>query len=52
MQLIGTRGGDDAHLSAGPLAILDAIGVGDDVELADGIDAEQLAAGAAGSVVD
>ena len=34
------------------LAVAGGVGVGDDVELADGVDAEELAAGAAGGDVD
>ncbi len=51
-KLIGAGGGDDADLRAVALAVAGAVGVGCHVELAHCIDAEQLAAGAAGRDVD
>ena len=44
--------GDDGDLRAGALAVVSSVGVADDVEFAHGLDAKQLAAGAAGSDVD
>src|SRR6202035_1026177 len=52
MQLIGAASGDDADLRALAFAEGGGVGVAGDVELAHGIDAEQLAAGAAGRDVD
>ena len=49
---IGAGGGDDADLRAVALAVGGAVGVGDHVEFAHCVDAEQLAAGAAGRDVD
>ena len=52
VELVGAGGGDDGDLRAFALAVGGGVGVGDDVELADGVDAEELAGGAAGSDVD
>ena len=52
MQRVCSRGGDDRDLRAVALAVAGAVGVGDDVEFAHRVDAEQLAAGAAGRDVD
>ena len=49
---VGAAGGDDGDLRAVALAVGGGVGVGDDVELADAVDAEELAGGAAGGVVD
>ncbi len=40
--------GDDQHLRAGPLAVFGAVGIGEQVEFAHRVDAQQLLAGAAG----
>ena len=48
MELVGSRAGDDDDLRAGALAVLGSVGVAQDVEFLDGLDAEQLLAGAAG----
>ena len=52
VELVGAAGGDDGDLRALALAVGGGVGVGDDVELADGVDAEELAGGAAGGDVD
>lgn len=52
MQLIDPRGRDNADLGAGAFAVFGAVGVGDDVELADCVDAQQLPTSAAGRVID
>ena len=49
---VGPRSGDDGDLCAGPLAVRCGVGVGDDVELAHRLYAEQLAAGPARRYVD
>jgi hypothetical protein len=49
---VGAAGGDDGDLGALALAVGGGVGVGDDVELADGVDAEELAGGAARGDVD
>ncbi len=48
VQLIGPGLRDCADLRAGAFSVLGAVGVGEDVEFADGVDAEQIAADAAG----
>ena len=52
VELVGSVGGDDVDLRAGTLAVFGAVGVFDDGKFADGVDAEQLTAEAAGRVVD
>ena len=52
MELVRSAGGDDADLRALALAEGGGVGVAGDVELAHSIDAEKLAAGAAGRDVD
>ena len=52
MQSVGAAGGDDADLRALALAECGGVGVAGDVELAHGIDAEQLAAGATRRNID
>ena len=52
MQFVGAGCGDDADLRAVALAVAGAVGVGDHVELAHRIHAQQLAAGAARRHVD
>ena len=52
MNAVGSGGGDDGDLRALPLAVGGGVRVCDDVELAHGLDAEELAAGAAGGDVD
>ena len=48
VQLIGSGLRDDENLCAGAFAIFGAVGIGEHVEFADCVDAEQLLAGAAG----
>src|SRR6516225_1534782 len=45
VQLVSPRGGDDADLPSGPLPVLGAVSMLDDVVLAHGFDPQQLAAG-------
>ena len=52
VELVGAGGGDDGDLRAIALAVGSGVGVGDDVEFANAVDAEELAGGAAGSDVD
>ncbi len=52
MERVRAGRGDDVDLRAGTLAVFGAVGVRDDLEFADGVHAEQLAARAAGRVID
>ena len=52
MQLIGARCGNDAHLSARPLAVLRSVGVRHHVEFAHRVHSQQLAARASRRNVD
>ena len=52
VELVGAAGGGDGYLRAVALAVGGGVGVGDDVELANAIDAEELAGGPAGGGVD
>ena len=52
MHFVSTRGGHDTHLSPRTLPILRAVSVGNYVEFTNGVDTEQLAAGAAWRQVD
>ncbi len=52
MKVVGSGGGDDGDLRAVAFAVGGGVGVGHDVELADAVDAEELAGGAAGRDVD
>ncbi len=48
VQLIGSGLGDDQNLAAGTLAVLGAVGIGEQVEFPHRVHAQQLLAGAAG----
>ena len=52
VEVVGAAGGDDGDLCALALAVGCGVGVGDDVELADGLYAEELAGGSAGADID
>ena len=52
VQAIAAGGRDDADLRAGALAVFGAVGVGDHVEFAHPVHAQQLAAGASRGIVD
>src|ERR1019366_321979 len=48
VERVGSGARDDADLRSGALSIFGGVGIGEDVELADGVDAQQFAARAAG----
>src|SRR5262245_16230416 len=52
MNLVSSRSRDDAHLRAGPFAVLGTVGVFHHDEFTDGIHSKQLSAGSSGRVVD
>ena len=52
VQRIRASGGHDADLGTGTLSVFGAIGIGNHVEFANGVDTQKLAAGSTGRVID